>query len=131
MNKLNSDLVEEIEFMIDLLAKSGFFSVDEIKEILEDQFIDEEIDFSKSDIHLNNSLNITPELIGYLTTGLELIKVVEAEFYKIMPKIAQNLNIMNRSLLEPIQEPLKRIQEAINKKFKEHRLIDEYHEQLF
>ena len=71
------------------------------------------------DIHLNNSLNITPELIGYLTTGLELIKVVEAEFYKIMQKIAQNLNIMNRSLLEPIQEPLKRIQEAINKKFKE------------
>ena len=71
------------------------------------------------DIHLNNSLNITPELIGYLTTGLELIKVIEAEFYKIMPKIAHNLNIMNRSLLEPIQEPLKRIQEAINKKFKE------------
>ena len=57
MNKLNSDLVEEIEFMIDLLAKSGFFSVDEIKEILEDQFIDEEIDFSQFSISLNNSSN--------------------------------------------------------------------------
>ena len=69
--------------------------------------------------HLNNSLNITPDLISYLTTGLELIKVIEAEFYKILPKIAQNLNVMNRSLLEPIQAPLKKIQEAINKKFKE------------
>ena len=33
---------------------------------------------------LNNSLNITPDLISYLTTGLELIKVIEAEFYKIL-----------------------------------------------
>ena len=57
MNKLNSDLVEEIEFMIDLLAKSGFFSQDEIMEILEDQFIDDEIDFSKFDISLDDSGN--------------------------------------------------------------------------
>ena len=75
--------------------------------------------FNILNVHLNNGLNITPELIGYLTTGLELIKVVEAEFYKILPKIAQNLNVMNRILVEPIQEPLKKIQESINKKFKE------------
>ena len=69
--------------------------------------------------HLNNGINTPTDLIGQLTTGLELIKVVEAEFYKILPKIAQNLNIMNRTLLEPIQEPLKRIQELITQKFKE------------
>ena len=66
--------------------------------------------------HLNNGINTPTDLIGQLTTGLELIKVVEAEFYKILPKIAQNLNIMNRTLLEPIQEPLKKIQESITKK---------------
>jgi hypothetical protein len=54
---MDSDLVEEIEFMIDLLTKSGFFSVSEIIEILEDQFIEEEIDFSKFDISLNDSSN--------------------------------------------------------------------------
>lgn len=52
---MNQDLVEEIEYMIDLLSKSGFFDVSEIEEILEDQFIDEEIDFSGFDISLNDS----------------------------------------------------------------------------
>jgi len=51
---MDSDLVEEIEYMIDLLTKSGFFSIDEIHEILEDQFIEEEIDFSSFDISLND-----------------------------------------------------------------------------
>ena len=71
------------------------------------------------DIHLNNSINITPELISYITTGIELIKVVEAQFYKILPKIAQSLNIMNRTLLEPIQQSLKKVQDLITRKFKE------------
>ena len=71
------------------------------------------------EVHLNNGLNITPELIGYLTSGIELIKVVESEFYKILPKIAQNLNVMNRALLNPIQEILSKIQESILKKLKE------------
>ena len=55
--KMDSDLAEEIEYMIDLLAKSGFFSVDEIMEILEEQFIDEEVDFSAFDISPNDSSN--------------------------------------------------------------------------
>jgi len=55
---MNPDLLEEIEYMKDLLVKSGFFDVDEIIEILEDQFIEEEIDFSKCDISLNDSENI-------------------------------------------------------------------------
>ena len=54
---MDADLVDEIEFMIDLLTKSGFFNVNEIIEILEDQFIDEEIDFSKFNITINNSDN--------------------------------------------------------------------------
>lgn len=55
---MNSDLVEEIEYLIDLLAKSGFFDIDEIGEILEDQFIEEDVDFSQFDISLNNFKNI-------------------------------------------------------------------------
>lgn len=51
---MESDLVEEIEFMIDLLAKSGFFSKDEILEILEDQFIEEDMDFSQFTISPND-----------------------------------------------------------------------------
>ena len=43
--------------MIDILTKSGFFSEDEILEILEDQFIEDEIDFSKFDIHPNDFNN--------------------------------------------------------------------------
>ena len=54
---MDSDLVEEIEYIIKLLTKSGFFSVDEIMEILEDQFIEEEIDFSGFDISLDESSN--------------------------------------------------------------------------
>ncbi len=55
---MNQDLVEEIEYLKDLLAKSGFFDKDEIIEILEDQFIEEEIDFSGIDVSLNDFKNI-------------------------------------------------------------------------
>lgn len=51
---MNSDLVDELEYMQEVLTKSGFFDVEEIIEILEDQFIDEDIDFSKLNISLNN-----------------------------------------------------------------------------
>lgn len=54
---MNQDLVDEIDYLIDLLGKSGFFSVDEIIEILEDQFIEEDIDFSNFNISLNNFNN--------------------------------------------------------------------------
>ncbi|MBQ2654756.1 MAG: hypothetical protein IJF83_14475 [Methanobrevibacter sp.] len=55
---MNQDLVDELEYMIDLLTKSGFFSEDEIIEILQDQFIEEDIDLSKFNISLNNFDNI-------------------------------------------------------------------------
>lgn len=51
---MNPDLVDELEYMQEVLTKSGFFDVEEIIEILEDQFIDEYIDFSKLNISLNN-----------------------------------------------------------------------------
>ncbi|WP_432645652.1 DUF6891 domain-containing protein [Methanobrevibacter sp.] len=54
---MNQDLVDELEYMKELLAKSGFFDSEEILEILEDQFIDEEIDFSKYSFSLNNFSN--------------------------------------------------------------------------
>ena len=57
MSQIDSDLTEEINFMIDLLSESGFFDIDEIIEILEDQFIEYEIDFSNFNISLNESSN--------------------------------------------------------------------------
>ena len=51
---MDSDLADEIEYMIDLLSKSGFFSSDEILEILDDQFIEEDIDFSQFNIPSND-----------------------------------------------------------------------------
>ena len=54
---MDQDLVDEIDYLIELLTKSGFFSVEEIIEILDDQFIEEEIDFSNYDISLNDFSN--------------------------------------------------------------------------
>lgn len=63
MKKMDSDIIdsgltEEIDYLVDLLSKSGFFNQEEILEILEDQFIGEEVDFSQIDISLNDSSNI-------------------------------------------------------------------------
>ena len=55
---MNPDLVDEIEFMIDMLTKSGFFNTDEILEILEDEFIEEDVDFSQFNFSLNEFNNI-------------------------------------------------------------------------
>ena len=55
---MNPDLAEEIEFMLDTLTKSGFFNKDEILEILEDEFIEENVDFSQFNISLNDFDNV-------------------------------------------------------------------------
>lgn len=55
---MNPDLAEEIEYMINALSKSGFFSTEEILEILEDEFIGENVDFSQFNISLNDFDNI-------------------------------------------------------------------------
>ena len=54
---MDKDLVDEINYMIDLLTKSGFFSTEEISEILEEQFIDENVDFSEFEISQNDFSN--------------------------------------------------------------------------
>ena len=54
---MDQDLVDEIEYLIESLSKSGFYSTDEIIEILEDQFIEEEIDFSNYKIPSNDFTN--------------------------------------------------------------------------
>ena len=56
-DNMDQDLVDELEYMKDLLTKSGFFSVDDTLEILEDQFIDAEIDFSEIEISSNDFSN--------------------------------------------------------------------------
>lgn len=61
---MNQDLVEEVEYMIEVLTKSGFFNVDEIIEILEDQFIEEDIDFSQFNISLNDFDNVNFTKLG-------------------------------------------------------------------
>ena len=60
---MDQDLVDEIDYLIELLTKSGFFSVEEIMEILDDQFIEEEIDFSNYDISLNDFSSISINLL--------------------------------------------------------------------
>ncbi len=52
-----NDLVNEIENMTDLLTKSGFFSAGEIKEIIEEQFIYEDIDLKQFNINTNKQEN--------------------------------------------------------------------------
>ena len=51
---VDPDLAEEIEFMLDTLTKSGFFNEEEILEILEDEFIEEDVDFSQFSFSLNS-----------------------------------------------------------------------------
>ena len=73
---MNQDLVEEIEYMIDLLSKSGFFSKDEILEILEDQFIEEDVDFSQFNISSNDSQNINFKKLEECFTSLTSENIV-------------------------------------------------------
>ena len=62
---MDQDLVDEINYLLDLLTKSGFFSASEILEILEDQFIDENVDFSKFNISLNDFNNFNFSKLEY------------------------------------------------------------------
>ena len=60
---MDEELIEELDYEIDILIKSGFFSEDEIFEIIEDEFIDEDMD-------LNLSYKIG-ERFSQLTEGLK------------------------------------------------------------
>ena len=74
--KMDRDLVEEIEYMEELLTKSGFFSADEILEIMEDQFIDEDIDFSDFNFSLKESSNENFSRLEKVFSALKNEKIV-------------------------------------------------------
>ena len=65
--------------------------------------------------HLNYNIPLSTNVINSLTTGFELIKVIESEFRKLMHFIGLNLNIINRALLAPIQNILKKVAEKAQK----------------
>ncbi|KZX10937.1 DUF6891 domain-containing protein [Methanobrevibacter oralis] len=73
---MNPDLAEEINYLSDLLAKSGFFSEDEILEILEEQFIEENVDFSQFNVSLNNFDNINFNKLKNAFKNLALDKII-------------------------------------------------------
>ena len=71
------------------------------------------------DSHFNLGIQIDPELINQITSGLELIKVVEFEFSKLMNLLCLNIPIFTRTLLAPIQDILKKVALFANKKYKD------------
>ena len=75
--------------------------------------------------HLYYGIQLTQDLIVSLTSGLELIKVVESEFTKLMAPIGLNINIINRALLDPIQTCLKKVAEKAQKKYKDGKSTNE------
>lgn len=54
---MDENIVEELDLMAENLVKSGFFDEDEILEILEEQFIDEDINLDNLNIELTNPSN--------------------------------------------------------------------------
>ena len=54
---MNQELVDEINYTKELLANSGFFNKEDIIEILEEQFIGEDVDFSNIEISFNEQDN--------------------------------------------------------------------------
>ncbi len=55
---MNQELVDEIEYTKELLANSGFFNREDIIEILEEQFIEEGIDFSNIEISFSQEITL-------------------------------------------------------------------------
>lgn len=71
---MDEALIEELDYEIDLLIKSGFFSEDEIFEIIEDEFIDEELDLDLSR-HIGKRF---AELTEGLKTGEDFLNLSDA-----------------------------------------------------
>ena len=60
---MNQELVDEINYTKELLANSGFFNKGDIIEILEEQFIEEDIDFSNIEISFKTHDNSNFKLL--------------------------------------------------------------------
>ena len=69
---MNQELVDEINYTKELLANSGFFNKGDIIEILEEQFIEEDIDFSNIEIsfktHDNSNFKLLEDVFIKLTS---------------------------------------------------------------
>ena len=70
-------------------------------------------------MHLKYEIQITKESIISLTSGFELIKVIESQFNKLMANIGLHLSIFNRVLVNPIHIILKKVAEKAQKKVKD------------
>ncbi len=57
--------------------------------------------------HVLLEKGLSRDLIKDITTGLELIKVIQTEFNRLIPLVSINLSILNRSLLSQVQNLLK------------------------
>ena len=66
--------------------------------------------------HVSLQKATTEEEIVLFTTGIELLKVIEHQYYKMMPYIALEINILNRSLMEVVQDMIKKFKVIIDKK---------------
>lgn len=101
---MNKDLVDEVNYMIDLLTKSGFFSEDEILEILEDQFIEDELDFSKFDIYPNDFNN-------------KNFSVLEETFKKLAEKSIIGVHNCGYDFIEGVEDIFELYVHLINNKY--------------
>ncbi len=54
---MQQDLIEELDLLCEILSKSGFFDKTEMLEIVEDQFIDEDIDLNNVNFPLIDASN--------------------------------------------------------------------------
>ncbi len=75
------ELLEEIEYEITLLIKSGFYDNEEINEIIEEQFIDENLNKYK----INNIIN---------NKNIEYEKSINKENLEYFNKLEQTFNIL-------------------------------------
>ena len=101
---MNKDLVDEVNYMIDLLTKSGFFSKDEILEILEDQFIEDDVDFSGFDICPNNFNN-------------ENFSILEETFKKLAQKSIIGVHNCGYNFIEGVEDIFELYVHLINNKY--------------
>ena len=59
------------------------------------------------DAHILLEVSFTPSFFKPLIIGLELIKVIQTEFNRLIPLVSINLSLLNRSLLSQVQNILK------------------------
>ena len=76
-------------------------------------------------LNLQYNIQITQELIDSLTSGFELIKVIESEFNKLMTNIGLNLSIINRVIADPLQTLMKKVGEKAQRKVKDGKSTNE------